>query len=62
MEIKCPKCQHENPDQTSYCGKCGTKLDQKAGPTQTIDTTKQELSIGQNLSSRYKVIEELPII
>jgi TolB-like protein len=24
--MKCPKCYHENPDDTSYCGKCGTNL------------------------------------
>jgi hypothetical protein len=21
--MKCPKCQHENPADTQYCGKCG---------------------------------------
>jgi len=26
MGIQCPKCQHENPDDTLYCGKCGTLL------------------------------------
>ena len=27
MSTKCPKCQHENPDETAFCGKCGTKFD-----------------------------------
>jgi lipoprotein NlpI len=26
MAITCPKCQHENPDDTIYCGKCATPL------------------------------------
>ncbi len=26
MAVKCPKCQHENPDDTLFCGKCGTFL------------------------------------
>jgi serine/threonine protein kinase len=26
MTIQCPKCQHENPDDTLFCGKCGTQL------------------------------------
>ena len=26
MEIKCPKCHFENPDDTLFCGKCGTQF------------------------------------
>ena len=26
MAVKCPKCQFDNPDDTSYCGKCATAL------------------------------------
>ncbi|HEA65629.1 MAG TPA: zinc ribbon domain-containing protein [Desulfobacterales bacterium] len=24
--MKCPKCQHENPDEAVFCGSCGAKL------------------------------------
>jgi class 3 adenylate cyclase len=24
--MKCPKCQHENPEEAKFCGKCGKKL------------------------------------
>jgi serine/threonine protein kinase len=26
MSVKCPKCQHENPDTVKFCGECGTLL------------------------------------
>ena len=26
MAIECPTCQHSNPDDTLYCGKCGTRI------------------------------------
>ncbi|MGB7293985.1 MAG: serine/threonine-protein kinase, partial [Candidatus Aminicenantales bacterium] len=26
MTVKCPKCQHVNPDDTLYCGQCGTGI------------------------------------
>ena len=24
--MECPKCNHENPDEAKFCGKCGEKL------------------------------------
>jgi predicted amidophosphoribosyltransferase len=31
MGIKCPKCQHENPEDTLYCGKCARPLKSAEG-------------------------------
>jgi serine/threonine protein kinase/Flp pilus assembly protein TadD len=61
MGIKCPKCQHENPDDTLFCGKCGTQLPspEKAGVTKTLETPKEELTRGTTLANRYEIIEEL---
>ncbi|MBD3415038.1 MAG: protein kinase [Candidatus Aminicenantes bacterium] len=59
MTILCPKCQHENPEGTSFCGKCGTKLGPDAGPTLTAETPKQELTTGSTFAHRYQIIEEL---
>jgi serine/threonine protein kinase/predicted Zn-dependent protease len=59
MTIECPKCQHENPDETAFCGKCGTKFDSDIRPTKTIETAKEELTTGSVFAGRYKIIEEL---
>jgi len=61
MGIKCPKCQHENPDDTLYCGKCGAQLpsQEKAEVTKTLETPKEELTTGSTFAGRYQIIEEL---
>jgi serine/threonine protein kinase/tetratricopeptide (TPR) repeat protein len=59
MTIECPKCQHENPDGTAFCGKCGTKIDADIEPTKTIETPKEELKRGSVVAGRYEIIEEL---
>ena len=59
MTIKCPKCGADNPDETSFCGRCGAKLDMDAGPTQTMETSKQKLTTGSTFAGRYQIIEEL---
>jgi len=70
MSTRCPKCHFENPDDTIYCGKCGTKLEvqaQSAGSegierisvTRTLETSPDELMRGSIFAGRYEVIEEL---
>jgi serine/threonine protein kinase/Tfp pilus assembly protein PilF len=61
MTIKCPKCQHENPDDTIYCGKCATQLHtpNDIDVTETIETPKEELTRGTTFAGRYEIIEEL---
>ena len=60
MAIKCPKCQHENPDETLYCGKCGGPLKSAEGisATKTLITAKV-LQKGSTVAGRYTIIEEL---
>lgn len=60
--MKCPKCQSENPDDTLYCGKCGTQLPSPgeiSAATKTIETAKEELTTGTTFADRYQIIEEL---
>ncbi len=59
--MKCPKCQFENPEDTSYCGKCGTKFDStpQISVTKTLETRVDELTRGIVFAGRYEIIEEL---
>ncbi len=61
--MECPKCHFENPDESSFCGKCATPLlsleEISATPTKTLEKTPDELTRGTTFASRYEVIEEL---
>ena len=61
--MKCPKCLFENPPDTSYCGKCGTKLrasdEISLSSTMTLETPIEELTTGSTFAGRYQIIEEL---
>lgn len=61
--MKCPSCQHPNPPDTSFCGKCGTSLKKpkkKApAPTRTLKIAVGELTPGADFARRYQVIEDL---
>jgi serine/threonine protein kinase len=61
MSVTCPKCQHENPDDTTYCGKCATQLPplKDIEVTETIEAPKEELTRGTTFAGRYEIIEEL---
>ncbi len=62
MAVKCPKCQTDNPDTSSYCADCGTQLiQQKDTPavTRTLETPFPQLSPGTSLANRYEIIREL---
>jgi TolB-like protein/predicted Ser/Thr protein kinase/Tfp pilus assembly protein PilF len=61
MAIICPKCQHENPDDTFYCGKCKTPLKtlEELSLTKTLETPAKGLTKGTTFATRYEVVEEL---
>jgi serine/threonine protein kinase len=61
MGIKCSKCQHENPDDTLYCGKCGgpLKSTEDISITKTLITPTDRLEKGITFAGRYELIEEL---
>jgi TolB-like protein/predicted Ser/Thr protein kinase len=61
MGVKCPKCQHENPDDTIYCGKCATPLKsaEEISITKTMVTPTERPQKGSTVAGRYKIIEEL---
>jgi tetratricopeptide (TPR) repeat protein/predicted Ser/Thr protein kinase len=59
--VKCPSCQHENPPESTYCGKCATRIQDSGRPnvTETMETPREELTTGSTFAGRYQVIEEL---
>lgn len=61
--MKCPKCQFENPDNTRFCGNCGTHFPSaihiSPSPTETFEQQEEELIIGSTFAGRYQIIEEL---
>jgi tetratricopeptide (TPR) repeat protein len=61
--MKCPSCQHPNPPDTSFCGKCGASLKKpkKKAPalTRTLKLSVGELTPGTDFAGRYQVIEDL---
>jgi len=61
--MKCPECQFENPEGSSFCGKCATPLPSSEKisdfPTQTREKTPDKLTRGTTFASRYEIIEEL---
>jgi len=59
VTVECPKCKAKNPDDTAFCGKCGTQFDLDLGPTQTIETPIEKLTTGATFAGRYQIIEEL---
>jgi serine/threonine protein kinase len=61
LAIHCPKCHFENPENTRFCGKCGTPF-QPPGDvavTETLETSREELTTGSTFAGRYQIIEEL---
>ena len=62
MTTTCPKCHHENPDDSIYCGKCTTPLkqsDEISPHTETLEAPREELTTGSTFAGRYQIIEEL---
>lgn len=61
--IKCPNCRSENPADSHFCSKCGTKFPPSKeifiSQTKTIQMPLSELASGATFGGRYKVIKEL---
>jgi len=60
--MECPKCQYENPEDLSFCVKCGTQLsfeEVSLTETKTLLKNRQELTTGSTFAGRYQVVEEM---
>jgi eukaryotic-like serine/threonine-protein kinase len=63
--VICPKCQHQNPKDSVFCGNCATPLSTSEKPalsvTQTLDMPAGELARGAVFAERYEILEELGV-
>ncbi len=60
MGIKCPKCQHENPEYTLYCGRCATSLRTADGVSISVTKTLvTPIAKGSTIAGKYRIIEKL---
>ena len=63
MSVECPNCHFENPDDTVFCGKCGTKYSSSEQPpiehTETLQTPVKVPTKGRTIAEKYEIIEEL---
>ncbi len=60
--MECPKCKFENPEDMSFCVKCGTQLsfeEVSLTETKTLLKHRQELTTGSTFAGRYQVVEEM---
>jgi len=61
--MRCPNCHSDNPDDTFYCGKCGTKLslaeEFPGAPTLTLLTPLKVLPPGSIIAGKYKILGEV---
>jgi serine/threonine protein kinase len=60
MAVTCPKCQHENPEDSSFCGKCATPLSHEAqlSFTKTLESPV-EIPPGTIFADHYEILEKL---
>jgi serine/threonine protein kinase/Tfp pilus assembly protein PilF len=60
MGMKCPKCQHENPDDTLYCGKCAAPLKLSGDiPISVTKTLVSPVVEGSTVAGKYRIIKKL---
>ncbi|MFC2164720.1 protein kinase [Acidobacteriota bacterium] len=62
VQMICPKCKAENPDESKFCNDCGTQItvsEEFPAHTKTIEAPRAELTTGSTFAERYQIIEEL---
>ena len=61
--MRCARCQADNPADTSFCGRCGSRIDSPAGGppvhTRTIPVRTPAPAGGRIINGKYRVIGEI---
>ena len=61
-QMKCQKCQSDNPDRKTFCGDCGTQLglpQEAPAFTKTLQAPFPQFGPGTTLAHRYEIMGEL---
>lgn len=62
MGNKCPTCHFDNPENSKFCGDCGTPIsvtnDRQEAPTQTLATPRENISPNSLWAGKYRILEE----
>jgi ribosomal protein L40E len=59
MSVTCPKCQSDNPGTATFCADCGAQIKLVDRETKTLRTQAKDSTIGEIVSEKYKLLEEL---
>jgi serine/threonine protein kinase/Tfp pilus assembly protein PilF len=60
--MKCPQCDLENPDDSRFCSRCGSKITPSGKitfPRESLKSITKEFKIGSTFAGRYLIIEDL---
>jgi len=60
--MNCPKCDLENPDDSRFCSRCGTKITPSGKitfPRESFQPIAKKIKIGSTFAGRYLIIEDL---
>ncbi|HSA95254.1 MAG TPA: serine/threonine-protein kinase, partial [Acidobacteriota bacterium] len=57
----CPHCRTENPSDSRFCGRCGTRIGSLEGLslTRTVSPLTAAVTKGESFAGRYEILDEL---
>jgi eukaryotic-like serine/threonine-protein kinase len=63
MAAQCPHCHSENPEDSAFCHKCGSRLplggDIQVSFTRTLESVERLASKGSTFAGKYTILQEL---
>ncbi|OGD20985.1 MAG: hypothetical protein A2W03_07725 [Candidatus Aminicenantes bacterium RBG_16_63_16] len=63
MAAECPHCHSENPEDSAFCRKCGSRLpltpDVQFSFTKTLETVERLAAKGSTFAGKYTILEEI---
>jgi len=63
MAAQCPHCHSDNPEDSAFCHKCGSRLtlapDAQFSFTKTLETVERLAAKGSTFAGKYTILEEI---